>query len=151
MKLKRVLREEKGRKAEAEALQGEVEGLRAALQHAETAKARVEEKLLQTKEDGASQVAAQARQLDAIRMEIAEYTDSAKNAGNARRAAENEKTRLEAKKENLIAKHTAEVSEILSSVKHLAGSVSHYHGSLFANLQAVNAMAPVGAGDSKGL
>jgi chromosome segregation ATPase len=144
VKLKRVLRDEKAQRAAAEALGGEAEALRATLGHAEASKRRVEEKLSTVREEGAAQVAAQARMLGAVRQAANEYLDDAKSASNARRSAENEKMRLEARKEALISKHSAEVSDILASVRHLSSSVGQYHTTLFSNLAAVNAISPIG-------
>lgn len=152
VKLKRVLRDEKARKAEVEALGAEVEGLRAAAGHADAARRRVEERLAVVRDEGAAQLAGQARALEAVRAAAAALAEEAKAAANARRGAENETMRLEARKEGLIARHSAEVGDVLASVRHLASSVGNFHATLFTNLAAVAAIAPVsGAGEGAGV
>ncbi len=140
MKLKRVQKEEKQRKCEAEAVAAEVEALRAQLESALAAKRRVEEKGAEARAAGEARLAAAARELEATQREAADYNEDLKASVDARRAAEAEKMRLERRKESLISAHSSEVAEMVNSLKRLQGSLVTYDAGVLAGLAVVEGL-----------
>lgn len=133
------MKEEKARKAEAEAVAGEIESQRSQLEHAKAQQRRAEEKLSETKENNAQKTAAQGRAVEATKREVAEYNEEIKAAIDQRRAADAEKMRLERQQESATARHSAEVAEMIQAMKHLAAAMAGYNSNVIANLATVEA------------
>ncbi len=127
MKLKRIQKDEKGRKSEVEAVVAEVEALKVQLEHANSQRRRAEEKLTETRASTEARLSAQAKELEVIWREAAEYSDDMKASVDSRRAAEAEEMRLERRKEALISQHSSEVADMVSSLKRLSTSLSTYN------------------------
>jgi hypothetical protein len=143
--LKRLQKEEKGKKGEAEGLAAEVEALRAQLEQAGGQRRRLEEKLGDLRQSCALRLAAHAREVEAYQREAAEYSSDAKSSVDARRAAEAEKMRLERRKEALISQHSAEVADMVNSLRRLQGSLTQYNNGILTGLSSVEGV-PLGGG-----
>lgn len=134
VKLKRIQKDEKARKSELEAVSTEVEALKSQLEHAHAQRRRIEEKLLEVRQSAEARLGAQAKELEAVYREAAEYSDDMKASVDSRRAAEAEEMRLERRKEALIAQHSAEVADMVSSLKRLASSLGGYNAGIVSGL-----------------
>ena len=115
----------------------EVEALKQQLEHTAAQRRRLEEKLQDVRQSGALRVAAQARELEAIQREAAEYSDDIKASLDARRTAEAEKMRLERHKEALISQHSAEVADMVNSLRRLQGSLAQYNSGILTGITSI--------------
>ncbi len=144
------MKDEKQRKAEAEAITGEVEGLRGQLEHALAARKRAEEKLKEVTETYTQRLSAQARAIDVTRRETSELNEEIKAAIDARRAADAQKVQLERQQDAYTAKHSTEVAEMIATMKHFSASVTGYNGSLIQSLNTIDTV-PFARGAEGGL
>jgi hypothetical protein len=147
--LKNIMKDDKAKKAEAEAVAAEVEGLRSAVEHAVSVRRRAEERLAEVKEAYASKAAAQARAIDATRREAAEVSEEMKAAVDARRLADAQKMALERQQEAAQAAHSAEVGDMIGAMKKFSAAMAGYNNALLHNLGHVEAVdiAPRRGGD----
>jgi kinetochore protein Nuf2 len=145
-KLKLVIKDEKQRKVESEAVGAEVEALRAQAENALAHRRRAEDKLREARDCSAQRCAALARAIDVTRREAADFGEELKAAVDSRRAAEAEKMRLERQQSALTARHSQEVAEMIGTMKHFAASVASYDAGLLSQLAGVEAVeiAPPG-------
>jgi predicted nucleic acid-binding Zn-ribbon protein len=136
-KLKNIMKDEKARKAEAEALTSDVDGLRGQVEHATGARKRAEDKLGEIREAYGQRATAQARAIEMTRREATELGEEIKTAVDQRRAAEATRVSLEREQETATAKHTAAVAEMITTMKHFSSAVSGYNGALLGSLGQV--------------
>jgi predicted nucleic acid-binding Zn-ribbon protein len=139
VKLKRIQKDEKTRKSELEGVSADVEALKSQLEHAQSQRRRIEEKLQEIRQSAEARLAAQAKELEAVWREAAEFGDEIKASVDSRRAAEAEEMRLERRKEALIAQHSAEVADMVSSLKRLSASLGTYNAGIVAGLARIDA------------
>jgi kinetochore protein Nuf2 len=139
-KLKAVLKDEKQRKGEAEAIAADTDAQQAQLDHALAQKRRAEEKLRDVKEALGQRLSAQIRAIEVTRREASEYAEELKAAVDSRRAAEAEKMKLERHQASLMAKHSQEVAEMISTMRHFSVTVSQYDSGLISALSGIDAI-----------
>ena len=138
VKLKRIQKDEKTRKSELEGVSTDVDALKSQLEHAQSQRRRIEEKLQEIRQSAEARIAAQAKELEAVWREAAEFGDEIKASVDSRRAAEAEEMRLERRKEALIAQHSAEVADMVGSLKRLSASLGTYNNNIVSGLARID-------------
>jgi chromosome segregation ATPase len=138
-KVKNIMKDEKQRKAEAEAVGGDVDALRAQVEHAAAQRKRAEDRLAEVRESYAQKIAALNRAIDATRRESAELTDDVKAAADTRRAAEAHKLQLERQQEAATSAHSADVADMVATLKHFTATIGAYNAGLVQSLAAIEA------------
>jgi len=141
VKLKRLQKEEKSKKVEAESIGAEIDALKAQLEQAGAQRRRLEEKLSDMRQSCSMRLGAQAKELEAVQREASSYSEDFKASVDSRRAAEAEKMRLERRKEALISQHSAEVSEMINSLRRLQGSLTQYNNGILTGLNGLETLS----------
>jgi hypothetical protein len=118
-----------------------VEALKQQLEATLAQRRKMEEKFADVRQSCALRVAAQAKELEALQREAAEYSEDIKSSLDARRTAEAEKMRLERHKESLISSHSAEVAEMVNSLRRLQNSLAQYNTGILSGLGAIEAIS----------
>lgn len=136
-KVKNIMKDEKQRKAEAEAVTNDVDTLRGQVEHAMNQRKRAEDRLQEIQEGYTQKLAALNRAIEITRRESAELSDEIKLVTDQRRAAEAQKLQLERQQEAYTAQHSADVAEMISSMKHFSSCVTSYNTALIQNLQSI--------------
>jgi len=137
-KVKNIMKDEKQRKAEAEAVTTDVDTLRAQVEHAMNQRKRAEDRLQEIQEGYNQKLIALNRAIEITRRESAELSEEIKLATDQRRAAEAQKVQLERQQEAYTAQHSADVADMISAMRHFSTCVTGYNTALIQNLQSID-------------